>query len=306
MTTQAYLSGAAYELGEHAGAAADLDELLADPEAAARLLAPEAGFATYHSSEADVTELMAVAAGKTLAATRVPGTEIDAVVLATDSLPRGRAAHRDVVDLLARLSLSNAVAFTVGLMDCATAVVAVSTAASMVRDGSCRSVLVLTGDLADRATGGSRLVAGGAAVASDAAAAVLVSSAVPGRPVLASARHLSPALARPGVPPAQQLGLRVRAHRELMQRLADASPIPPTAVTAVHPSNFARNVIGLYLADVGFRPEQLRLGNVSRVAHCLGSDPIVNLADDPGGAGPAILLGSGVAHLAAVLLGEAA
>ncbi|AXI78856.1 acyl carrier protein [Peterkaempfera bronchialis] len=304
------LCAPAYELGERADPVIELPELQADPAVAAELTAAAAGFHTYRWSEAEVTELMAVAVQRTLAEAAVPGTEVDLVLLATDSLPHGRAAHRDVAELLAETGLTGATVVTLGLMDCATAMVAVGTAASLVRDGTARNVLVISGDLADRATGGARVVAGGAAVASDAAASVLVSATAPGLPVLATAHHSAPEVHQ-DTGPQQQLLTRVRAHRELFARLTEAARRPDLKdVRAVLPSNFARNVLQLYLADVGLGGDTPALGNVGRIGHCLGSDPLINLADrvaEPKAPvpeeGTLVLFGAGVSHLAAVLLG---
>lgn len=310
--TTARLCAPAYELGECADPVTELPELLADPKAAAELTDPAAGFHTYRWSDAGITELMALAVHRTLAGARIPGSEIDMVLLATDSLPRDRTAHRDVAELLDETGVDRATVMALGLMDCATAMVAVGTAASYVRDGTARNVLVVTGDLADLSTGGSRIVAGGAAIASDAAASVLVSADAPGLPVRAMAHHSAPEL-NLGGGPQQQLLSRIRAHRELFARLAARGGSDLAGVRSVLPSNFARNVLEVYLSDVGLGGDKLALGDVGRIAHCLGSDPLINLAnrlaqeadgaDGAVGGDTLVLFGAGVSHLAAVLLG---
>ncbi|MEV7422032.1 acyl carrier protein [Streptomyces sp. NPDC091212] len=309
----ARLCAPAYELGEYRDSVAELPELLADPRTAAELTSPAAGFDTYRWSDAPVVELMAEAVRRTLGDAGVPGDEVDLVLLATDSLPRDRSAHRDVAELLAEAGLTRATASTLGLMDCATAMAAVGTAASLVRDGSARHVLVVSGDLADHATGGERVVAGGAAIASDAAAAALVSATAAGLPVLGMAHHTSAGTGNGGGA-RRELASRVAAHRELFARLAARHPLRPEDVHAVLPSNFARNVLEIYLSDVGYGGDKLALGNVGRIAHCLGSDPLINLADRLAEAksagvsttgatdGHLVLLGAGISHLAAVLL----
>ncbi|WP_411122393.1 acyl carrier protein [Streptomyces sp. x-19] len=309
------LCAPAYELGEYAEPVADLPELQADPAIAAELTAPAAGFDTYRWSDAPVVELMAAAVQRTLGEAGVPGDEVDLVLLATDSLPHGRAAQRDVAELLTETGLTRATASTLGLMDCATAMAALGTAASLVRDGSARHVLVVSGDLADLAAGGDRVVAGGVAIASDAAASALVSATAAGLPVLGMAHHTSPPTASGGGA-RQELTAKVTAHRELFARLAAHHPHRPEDVRAVLPSHFARMVLEIYLSDVGHGGDKLVLDNVGRIAHCLGSDPLIDLADrlagtDPAGArtahgtddGHLVLLGAGISHLAAVLLG---
>ncbi|QKV91488.1 acyl carrier protein [Streptomyces sp. NA02950] len=311
------LCGPAYELGEYADPVSELPELRAAPRIAADLTSPAAGFVSYRWSEAPVAELMTAAVQRTLAASGVPGGDIDMVLLATDSLPGGRAAHRDVAELLQETGMSRATVSTLGLMDCATAMAAVGTAASLVRDGTARQVMVVSGDLAELSTGGQRVVAGGAAIASDGAASALVSADAPGRPVLAMAHHADPEQEWGGGPPQRQLAARIQAYRELFGRLAARHPVDP-AGSLVLPSHFARHVMRMYLADVGFPADRIVLEGVGRLAHCQGSDPLITLADlpaepKPSGTGQAaagravdperlVLLGAGISHVAAVLL----
>ncbi|MCZ0974466.1 hypothetical protein O1L55_30775 [Streptomyces albulus] len=129
------------------------------------------------------------------------------------------------------------------------------------------------------------------------------------------AHHTSPPTASGGGA-RKELTAKVTAHRELFARLAAHHPHRPEDVRAVLPSHFARMVLEIYLSDVGHGGDKLALDNVGRIAHCLGSDPLIDLADrlagtDPAGArtapgtddGHLVLLGAGISHLAAVLLG---
>ncbi|GAA3302769.1 hypothetical protein GCM10020218_098980 [Dactylosporangium vinaceum] len=301
MSAIARLCAPAYELGEYADKVADLPEVAAT-EPGAGLLAPAAGFETYHWTDCGVADLLVPAARRALLAAELDPAEVDLVVLATDSLPRDRTAPALVAELLGELGLSRATALTIGLLDCATAMVALGTAASYVRDGTARQVLVLSGDVAEQATGGRRVVAGGAAIASDAAAGVVISADRPGRAILGLASHTATALVVGEPPPQVQLAARVHGHRALFDRLLAGRGLRPAAVGTVLPSNFARNVQRIYLSEAGFTDAQLALDNVARIGHCLGSDPLINLVDQPPGDRPAVLLGSGVAHLAAVLI----
>lgn len=301
------LCGPAYELGEYADPVTDLPEL--STSAAAGLTSAAAGFVTYHWSEGQLVELMTAAVRRTLAASGVPGGDVDMVLLATDSLPGDRTAQRDVGEFLAETGMTGATVVTLGLMDCATAMTALGTAASLVRDGTARHVMVVTGDLADLSIGGERIVAGGVAVASDGAASVLVSAAAPGLPVLAMAHHATPERELTSGADHQQLTSRLTAYRELFARLS--AQVPVTAErTLILPSNFARYVMRMYLAEAGFPADRVDLDGVGSFAHCQGSDPLINLANHMadaearGGSAPEryVLLGAGIAHLAAVLV----
>jgi 3-oxoacyl-[acyl-carrier-protein] synthase-3 len=295
------LCGPAYELGEYADPVTDL------PDLPAALTSPAAGFVTYHWSEGQLVELMTAAVRRTLAASGVPGGDVDMVLLATDSLPGNRTAQRDVGEFLAETGMSGATVVTLGLMDCATAMTALGTAASFVRDGTARHVMVVTGDLADLSIGGERIVAGGVAVASDGAASVLVSADAPGLPVLAMAHHATPEHELTSGSTQQQLATRLAAYRELFARLSAQVPVKPEQ-TVILPSNFARYVMRMYLAEAGFPAERVDSDGVGRFAHCQGSDPLINLANRMTTAEPDdapqryVLLGAGIAHLAAVLV----
>jgi 3-oxoacyl-[acyl-carrier-protein] synthase III len=308
------LCAPAYELGEYAEPVTELQELLAMPQVAADLTSPAGGFLTYRWSEAPVTELMTAAVRRCLAESGLPGAEIDLVLVASDSLPPGRAAHRDVAEFLAETGMKRATVTTIGLMDCATAIAGLGVAASFVRDGTARHVMLVSGDLAELSTGGQRVVAGGAAIASDAATAALVSADAAGLPLLAMAHHTATAQVENGGTPRSRLAARSVAYQELFARLGARHPVRPDDALVL-PSNFARDVMRMYLTGAGFDSEHIAQENVSRIAHCQGSDPLINLADrlsqwkaaEPGGQGvpgAVVLLGAGISHLAAVLLGS--
>ncbi len=130
-----------------------------------------------------------------------------------------------------------------------------------------------------------------------------MSATARGWPVLGTAHHHAPELAGDGVPPRRQLAVRVSAYRELFGRLAKGNAVRPDEVGAVLPSNLARNVMGAYLADLGYGPDRIAMDNVGRTGHCLGSDPLITLADRPeSGGGPLVLLGAGISHLAATVV----
>jgi 3-oxoacyl-[acyl-carrier-protein] synthase-3 len=232
---------------------------------------------------------------------------VDAILIVTDSLPTGRAAHDEVRELVTELALTAATPMTLALLDCAAPIVALSAAAAMVAHGRYRTVLVLTGDVAELAAQGSRVVAGGSALASDAASAVLIGSRGPGRAVLGAASDYSHELAVDDLPSHRQLRLRVAAQRRLHGRLRETVGPAWRRPDLVLASNIARRLLLTYLDDVGYREDDIFLDNVAAHGHCLGSDPIINLVDAevarPGDLDTCLLMGAGVAHSALLLLG---
>ncbi|MCQ4122367.1 hypothetical protein [Rhodococcus tibetensis] len=308
MNRPARILACAYELGEHSELASDLEELNQTPQLRDFLLGEDGGFHTIRSTDGSVLELMTAAAEKVLASTGVIPEEIDAVLLATDSLARTRSAHDEVRTLATELHLPVATPSTVGLLDCAAPVVAIATAAAMVEKGIYRNALVISGDVAEIAAEGTRIVAGGSAVASDAGAAVLIGTEGPGRTVLGAAFDYSPDLINEDLPPHQQLRLRIAAQRRLHGQLKKTTGAWWRRPDMVLPSNLARRLLITYLDDVGYREDALFLENIATHGHCLGSDPLINLVDlqtaHPDEGATCLLMGLGVAHSAALLLGS--
>lgn len=308
MNRRARILACAYELGEHAESAWGLDELNQTPQLRDFLLGQDGGFRMIRSTDGSALELMTIAAEKVLAGTDVLPEEIDAVLLATDSLARTRSAHDEVRNLVTELHLPAATPSTMGLLDCAAPVAAMATAAAMVEQGVYRNVLVISGDVAEIASEGTRIVAGGSAVASDAGAAVLIGTAGPGRTVLGAAFDYSPDLMDENLPPQQQLRLRMASQRRLHSRLKANAGASWRRPNILLPSNLARRLLITYLDDVGYCEDELFLENIATHGHCLGSDPVINLVDmqsaQTGEAVTCLLMGVGVAHSAALLLGS--
>jgi 3-oxoacyl-[acyl-carrier-protein] synthase-3 len=302
----AHLSALAYELGEREEAVADLDAIAGLEEA---LLRPAGGFVSYWSSDVSACELALPAAARSLATSGLAEHEVDAVVFASDSLPDEPGVPRALQEFLQELGLDSAWPVRLSLMDCATALVAVACAASLVQAGTCRNVLVVATDLAWGVGLPERIVPGGHAVASDAAATALVSAGGGGFEIVSSAFEVDATLHDPELPPQRRLLTRLDVHRRAFATLWTASGYGPKDVARVLPSNFSPDVLDGYLGDAGFDRAQVHLDNVPRTAHCLGSDPLINLADHIAGGTPErlpgglyVLFGLGVSQAAAVLL----
>ncbi|MFI0977560.1 acyl carrier protein [Streptomyces sp. NPDC021093] len=306
--TAAYVHGCAAQLGALRRKVAELPEYAAGPPD------PGTGFVEYREAEGDILGLIGPAVQGALDASGTDPAAVDTVLLATESLPAdgpsgspsaGPARHA-VMELLSGLGLRRAYPLMLGLADCSTATAALDVAASLVRSGASGTVLVVSGDLVRTVLPDSRVVLGGAAVAGDGAAAAVVSGRRHGWEVLGGARRIAHELFEP-VPSGRRLGAQLAAYQGVFADLWAATGLTARELGAgaVLPSNLSRDTLRVFLGEAGFTEEQLYLDNVPRTAHCLGSDPLINLADRTAqgdASSTVVLLGSSAAHVAAVLL----
>ncbi|KPI10580.1 3-Oxoacyl-(acyl-carrier-protein (ACP)) synthase III [Actinobacteria bacterium OK074] len=313
--TDAYLVGCSYELGARSLPVASLFEGTASAGTADAGPAPGTGFAYYREATGDLFDLWRPAMERALKASGTAPEDVDTVLFSTESLPRGESAHRAVAELMDGLGMRNAYPVTTGFADCSTATAAVGMAAALVRSGGSRTAMVVSGDLVRTVLPEGRVILGGSAIASDGAAAAVVSREPLGRQILGTARHMAWDLVGPGAEHRGQLRAQLAAYRRLFEDLWERTGCTARDVAAVLPSNLAAGTTRIFLGDVGFSAGQIFQDNVSRIAHCLGSDPLINLvdhraaasapaagADGPAPGSPVVLLGASAAHLAAVLL----
>ncbi|OKI01914.1 hypothetical protein A6A06_12335 [Streptomyces sp. CB02923] len=296
----AYLNGCAAELGAIRGKIAELPDYAAAPPG------PGTGFAEYREAEDGILGLLGPAMRRALDTSGTDPAAVDTVLLATESLPADGPDRHAAMGLLSDLGMRRAYPVMLGLADCSTAVTALGMAASMVRSGASRTVLVVSGDLVRTVLPGGRVVLGGTAVAGDGAAAAVVSGRRHGWEVLGGARRIAHEGFEPG-PPARRLSAQLALYQGVFTDLWDATGLTARdlGTGAVLPSNLAQDTLRMFLGEAGFADGQLYLDNVPRIAHCLGSDPLINLADrtaEGGEPSAVVLAGSSAAHVAAVLL----
>ncbi|MCX5205883.1 acyl carrier protein [Streptomyces sp. NBC_00237] len=314
--TAAYVHGCAAQLGAIRRKVAELPEYAAGPPD------PATGFVEYREAEGDVLGLIGPAARGALEAAGTDPAAVDTVLLATESLsadgppgrpaagpsahPSGGPSRQAVMELLGGLGLRRAYPLMLGLADCSTAVAALDVAASLVRSGTSGTVLVVSGDLVRTVLPGGRVVLGGTAVAGDGAAAAVVSARRHGWEMLGGARRIAHETFEP-VAPGRRLAAQLASYQGVFADLWETTGLTARELGAgaVLPSNLSRDTLRMFLGEAGITEQQLYLDNVPRTAHCLGSDPLINLADRTAGgdsSSPVVLLGSSAAHVAAVLL----
>ncbi|WP_053698887.1 hypothetical protein [Streptomyces sp. NRRL F-5755] len=293
----AYVNGLGTELGAIRRKVAELPEYADGP--------PDAGtgFAEYREAEGGILGLLGPAMRGALDASGTDPATVDTVLLATESLPADGPDRTALTGLLSDLGLRRAYPLMLGLADCSTAITAFDIAASLVRSGASGTVLVVSGDLVRTVLPGGRVVLGGTAVAGDGAAAAVVSGRRYGWELLGGARRIAHEAATPG----HRMGAQLAMYQGMFADLWAATGLTSRdlGTGAVLPSNLARDALRTFLGEAGIADAQVYLDNVPRIAHCLGSDPLINLADRTAGGGapsPVVLLGTSAVHAAAVLL----
>jgi 3-oxoacyl-[acyl-carrier-protein] synthase-3 len=303
MGAPASITAIAAELGR-ARPIADLDEVRARPALAARLGERE-GLRDFLETDDPPLHLALRAARRTLDDAGIAPELVGAVVFASDSLPPAHDVEgtAEVGALVAALGLPDAYPLNVTLSDCANLQIALRVAGALVRAGEYRHVLVVSVDVARYASPDTRLIGGGIAVASDAAASLLVSAGSGPLVIEAAAQRRVAAT----LDPQQHLVQRVRAHTALLGQVLAAGGVSPAGVRRVFPNHFARSALEPFFVEAGFLPAQLHRASAARVGHCFGSDCLIGLAaylqEAPAAPGDRFLLvGAGVSQLGAVLL----
>ncbi|KOG56335.1 hypothetical protein ADK76_19795 [Streptomyces griseoflavus] len=267
------------------------------------------GFAEYREAEGGILDLLGPAMRGALDASGTDPATVDTVLLATESLPADGPDRNALTGSLTTLGLRRAYPLMLGLADCSTAITAFDIAASLVRSGASGTVLVVSGDLVRTVLPGGRVVLGGTAIAGDGAAAAVVSGRRYGWELLGGARRIAheAAEAAEAAMPGQRMAAQLAMYQGLFADLWAATGLTPRdlGTGAVLPSNLARDALRTFLGEAGIAGAQVYLDNVPRIAHCLGSDPLINLADRTAGGGapsPVVLLGTSAVHAAAALL----
>jgi 3-oxoacyl-[acyl-carrier-protein] synthase III len=300
-----FLDALTYELGqlrdiEH------IPELIEDP--AMLEVYRVRGLGTFAESSLTPRELGTRVAARTLSEAGIAPSEIDLVLYATDHLTTEQLYGRPEMNhLLSDLGLSTASALGIALGGCANFGSAIQVAASLIRTGEARNVLLL---IVEKLHGpGSRLMDLGMSVLSDAAVACVISARPGAYEVLRVGRSSAPAV--------DQISLE-RNSREFfaataqgVKRAVDDALAPfgmgRGDVARLFTNNYVTHIQKAFVQHAGFKLEQCFLDNVVRFAHAFSADTLINLADSerarPMVSGERVLLlGTAPSTWAAVLL----
>ncbi|MDH6578560.1 3-oxoacyl-[acyl-carrier-protein] synthase III C-terminal domain-containing protein [Kitasatospora sp. MAP5-34] len=229
---------------------------------------------TYRVSDAEIWELAAVAAERSLAQCAEPP---DALVYVSQNDPDSAGSLARVAN---RLGLATCDSIAVAGHDCGNFGPALRIARDMVRSGTRQRVLLV---LADRARSAQdRLMASGLSLFSDGAAACLVSADAPDSTdasftVDAIAGRTQVRLDGPDLP-GDALLATVRLARDTTADLLAGTGTTPDEFRHVMFANYRTASQKFLCTAMGFPHERILPGSVADLAHCFSADILVTLA----------------------------
>lgn len=266
------LSGAAYVLGEVEHEVVTLDYF--EHKAARFRMALDAklwGWGRFRRTAKTIEELAIEAGLRSLGATGVDGSEIDAMVLCSTRMPGGPEDHAELVQtIFSGLGVKNAYFVGVTLNRCTNMLVALQIAQALISGDCYKAIIVITADrVRDEAARMERF-----AIFSDGAASCLVTaSGDVGYEVVGSATAHETATA------GWENEISVALARQVNSTLLDRRHMSVTDIGRVLHANLYKPVVVMKERQAGFAMGQLFLENIERFGHCFAADPIINLAD---------------------------
>lgn len=300
-----YLHAIEYELGE----LRDLESVreFADDSSMLEVYRVR-GLNTFSETKLSASEFARGVAERTLKKARIDPAEVDVVLYATDFLMTGAMFSRPEINLLLNdLGLTNAFPIGISLGACTNFAPAIQLAASLLRTGQARNVLLLIVEKLDPAM--SRLMDLGIAILSDAAVACLISSQPGDYQVLGVGRSSSPAVQRISLEQnsrdyfaATGMGIK-RAVDDVLQPYGGSRD----AVARIFTNNYVTHVVKAFVKYAGFGLDKCYFENIPRFAHAFSADTLINLTDytrsHPFAGGERVaLLGTAPTSFGAVLL----
>jgi 3-oxoacyl-[acyl-carrier-protein] synthase-3 len=269
-----YLRGASYVLGEKEVGYADIPGL---PQLASSLgLMPDPrlwGWGTVRATGRDLAELAADAGRRTLLATWVEPSAVDALVLCCTRVPGLAEGHGAfLARVLTGIGLGDIPFYGQNLNRCVNLLAGLDVARAFVLAGRHRRVLVITVDaVAEGALPMSQF-----ALFSDGAASCLVSSD-PGS--ADSYQVLGCAAAHETATLEWTCQISSDLARQVNEPLLAAAGLKLGDVTALLHMNLFKPLLVMKERQAGFREDQLYLDNIPRTGHCFAADPLINLVD---------------------------
>jgi 3-oxoacyl-[acyl-carrier-protein] synthase III len=241
------------------------------------------GLERYAHSQGSAADLALRAAARTLRQTQLLPRDIDVLVYATSSLADQGALREGIANLVLELGLHHAYPIGVFLSGCANFHSGLRVARSLVRSGEAQHVLLVTADKVP--DGGTRIVPPNVSVASDGAASCLISTSSDLELELIALRQAaSPDLVRQCNFDASAnftaylqgfAGGLKRTHDDTLRSARlDASQIHSFIL-----NNYNLSIVRLLHRQLAAPLDRLYIANISRFAHAVASDNLINLAD---------------------------
>lgn len=300
MTTSAevYVTALSYELGEHEHLLDELTAVLPGVRASLQ----DAGLRYYRTTERSPLELARCALAGTLERVNpaIRG-EISHVLYATNTMWRAEFSDAAALgDLLAGLGLRRAYPIGLFLSYCANLQASFDVATALIRSGQAEHVLVVCTDKTEPES--DRLVQPKISVHSDAAASFLLTTepAAGGYRLRRTMLHIDPSMGElhPDDRFVEYLSAVSESVVKVVNDTVTSIGLTVADLAKVFPNNYNRWVSRIIGDLAGFRADQVYLNNISRFAHALAADGVINLSDWSAAASPSpgdhlLLLGAG-------------
>jgi 3-oxoacyl-[acyl-carrier-protein] synthase III len=277
---KAYLCAPRYVLGEVEEDHRELPDLTAR---AAQLRMPVRaeiwGWGRYRRTELSLAELAIEAGRAALLAGDTAAHEVDMLLLCSTRFPGGAETHgRFVQVIMTELGLTRAAFAGITLNRCTNLLAALDIAAALVTSRRRRRVLVVT---ADRAGDVDRLE--NFALFSDGAAGCLVANDPVGRPTY---EIVACASAEKAADLDWSSEISADLAREVNDRLLGTARLRLEQIVGLLHANLVLPLVVMKERLAGFTQAQLYTDNIPRIGHCFAADPLINLVDRYGAAGP--------------------
>lgn len=265
------ISGIAYSLGEHSYSYEELPKFhekvnaFGMPNDAALW-----GWGQYRRTLRDPVELAIESACLTLNQTNIDSTEVDVVILcAAASIPSNIASPASFQrQLLGELNLENKPFFALTLNQCATLLMGLKLASTLVSSEKFLNILVLGLD----AISSEEMRFDRFAIFSDAASSCLISREMKFGYEISNSIWLGELVTNIDLP---DIGIDLASKMTQMLKIPDGVK----SISKVFHDNLFIPIVTMREQMAGFLPQQLFHSNISRIGHCFTSDPLINLVD---------------------------
>lgn len=278
LPSNAWISGASYVLGEITESWEAIPDLNESLQRAGMMSEPDLwGWGHYRRTRRAPVDLAVESARKTLSLTGKSASQIDAVLMCSAVFPTGVSAHREMTHrFLSSLGMEATPLLGITLSRCATLVCGMRLADDLIASRRYQSILLVSFD----AVTNERERFESFAIFSDGAASCLLTcEPMPGYRLVCSVQA-NQATAQSSDGPDAGGKLAARANVQLK-----AHQLLPRNLSKIFHDNLFLPIVSIREQMAGFSREQLYTENISRIGHCFGCDPLINLSDYAASAG---------------------
>lgn len=273
-----YLTALSYELGDFYSVE-EVDELKENPKILDTLL--KLGLKKYSKSQLTPLEIAKRSALRTLERANMRGEDIDALIYATNSFWNlAFYGIREVSCFIDELGLDNAYPIGVFFSECGNLQTAVRTAYSLIKSEDCKNVLLITTDKISETD--SRIVPPNISVKSDAAASCVLSSNIKREfEVIYNYQCMNAKMKdiEPNEQPLEYFEKIMEGVKRTVDQVVTNIKKEPKDFRKLILNNYNLSVTKSICMSLGFDVEQAYTDNISRFAHAIAADNLINLYD---------------------------